>query len=78
MLHWFATPPPRVQCRNVDVVEHARVWLRVQVVGSPVVTSYHTGSVVVDCGRSFVVVLLVTWVTLCWTLVTKLTKLHLC
>ena len=67
-----------MQCRNVDVVEHARVWLRVQVVGRPVVTFYHTGSVVVDCGRSFVVVLLVTRVTLYWTLVTKLTKLHLC
>ena len=73
VLHWFAAA--RVQCRNVDVVEHARVWLRVQVVGKPVVTSHHSGSVV-DCGCSFVVVRLVTWVTLYWTLVTGVAKTY--
>ena len=62
-----------VQCRNVDVVEHARVWLGVQVVGRPVVTSYHTGFV---ADHSFVVVCLVKRVTLHWTLVTKLQKLQ--
>ena len=53
-----------MQCRNVDVAEHARVWLGVQVVGRPVVaavvTFHHSSTLVFGVVTSFAVVRLVT------------------
>ena len=53
-----------LQCRNVDVAEHARVWLGVQVVGRPVVaavvTFHHSSTLVSAVVTGFAVVRLVT------------------